>query len=403
MAPGRVLMIRRPLGQALLGVVLATSGGSSDRKFTTLVLSEKGDKGLGTPSTHRIAPVMPTSLFLPEGAAWQQLTELRSQDIARITTKTIKGIDAQGIMADERRRDHPRFKDELPDRCVTTVTQELLRLSESNTSGLPGLHPVNDLKFRDMDLVEECRSLQFLEEGLQDVSCTRCPDFLEHYTQHDNNMGLKDEFRRLQFLLSDESLALLPEYSQRVEVLTRLHYVDASGTVQLKGRVACEMSNHELMITELVFENVLTDLHPTDIAAVLSCFVFEMKRCVEPKLTETLQKAKEQILHKAEMIAKLQKEVGMRTPEEEFTEQFHFGLMEVVFEWARGMPFSKITELTDVQEGIIVRSIQRLHETMSDVRNAARLIGDRTLAQKMEEAMGMVKRDIVFAASLYTQ
>ncbi|XP_005103863.1 helicase SKI2W [Aplysia californica] len=403
LSPGRVLMVRRPLGQAVLGVVLASSvGTNNERKFTTLVLSEKGEEGLGEPSKHRVGPVLPSSLFLPEGASWQQVLELKSNDIARVTTKVIR-VDADGIIHDTRRRDHPRFKDEPPDRCVTTATQELLRLSESNPSGLPGLHPVNDLKFRDMDLVEQCRTLQFLEEGFSDFNCPRCPVFLEHFSEHDRNMALKDEYRRLQYLLSDESLALLPEYTQRVQVLKRLHYVDNTGTVQLKGRVACEISNHELMITELVFENVLTDLHPTDIAAVLSCFVFEMKRCSEPKLTDTLLKAKEQILQKGEMIAQLQKEEGMKTPVEEFTEQFHFGLMEVVFEWARGMPFSEITTLTDVQEGIIVRSIQRLHETMSDVRNAARLIGDRTLAQKMEEAMNMVKRDIVFAASLYTQ
>ena len=66
-------------------------------------------------------------------------------------------------------------------------------------------------------------------------------------------------------------------------------------------------------------------------------------------------------------------------------------------------PFAEIIQLTDVHEGIIVRTIQRLHETLSDVRSAARLIGDRTLAQKMEDSMEMVKRDIVFAASLYTQ
>lgn len=37
------------------------------------------------------------------------------------------------------------------------------------------------------------------------------------------------------------------------------------------------------------------------------------------------------------MIGKLQKEVGMLMPVEDYKEQFHFGLMEVVFEWARGM------------------------------------------------------------------
>lgn len=45
--------------------------------------------------------------------------------------------------------------------------------------------------------------------------------------------------------------------------------------MQLKGRVACEISNHELMITELVFENAFTNLHPTEIVALLSCFVFQ--------------------------------------------------------------------------------------------------------------------------------
>lgn len=59
-------------------------------------------------------------------------------------------------------------------------------------------------------------------------------------------------------------------------------------------------------------------------------------------------------------------------------------------------------ELTDVQEGIIVRCIQQLNDTICDVRNAARLIGDPELQKKMEEASTIIKRDIVFAASLYT-
>ena len=66
-------------------------------------------------------------------------------------------------------------------------------------------------------------------------------------------------------------------------------------------------------------------------------------------------------------------------------------------------PFSDIIGLTDVQEGIIVRCIQRLDEVLKDVRNSARIIGDPVLCQKMEEASSLIKRDIVFAASLYTQ
>lgn len=66
-------------------------------------------------------------------------------------------------------------------------------------------------------------------------------------------------------------------------------------------------------------------------------------------------------------------------------------------------PFAEIARLTEVQEGIIVRCIQRLDETCRDVRNAARVIGEPTLHAKMEQASNLIKRDIVFAASLYTQ
>lgn len=60
-------------------------------------------------------------------------------------------------------------------------------------------------------------------------------------------------------------------------------------------------------------------------------------------------------------------------------------------------------KLTDVQEGIIVRCIQQLSETLNYVKGAAAQVGDRMLENKMEEVKDLIKRDIVFAASLYTQ
>jgi arsenate reductase-like glutaredoxin family protein len=64
-------------------------------------------------------------------------------------------------------------------------------------------------------------------------------------------------------------------------------------------------------------------------------------------------------------------------------------------------PFAEICELTNILEGSIVRCITRLDETCREVRNAARIIGDSSLFQKMEEASKLIKRDIVFASSLY--
>lgn len=65
-------------------------------------------------------------------------------------------------------------------------------------------------------------------------------------------------------------------------------------------------------------------------------------------------------------------------------------------------PFAEIAELTDVQEGTIVRCIQRLDEVLKEVRQAARIVGDSVLGSKMEKASLAIRRDIVFTASLYT-
>lgn len=60
-------------------------------------------------------------------------------------------------------------------------------------------------------------------------------------------------------------------------------------------------------------------------------------------------------------------------------------------------------ELTDVQEGLIVRCIQQLCEILQYVKDAAHKVGDPVLETKMEEVTNAIKRDIVFPTSLYTE
>lgn len=48
--------------------------------------------------------------------------------------------------------------------------------------------------------------------------------------------------------------------------------------------------------------------------------------------------------------------------------------------------------LTDAQEGIIVRCIQRLDEVCKDVRKAARIVGDPALFEKMGETSAAIRR-----------
>lgn len=45
----------------------------------------------------------------------------------------------------------------------------------------------------------------------------------------------------LKLALSDQNLELIPDYEQRISVLKDLKFIDGNSTIQLKGRVACEV------------------------------------------------------------------------------------------------------------------------------------------------------------------
>jgi ATP-dependent RNA helicase DOB1 len=74
------------------------------------------------------------------------------------------------------------------------------------------------------------------------------------------------------------SVMHLEELKHRKRALRRLGFCTSEDVVEMKGRVACEISTgDELLLTELVFNGVFNDLSPEQCAALLSCFVFEEK------------------------------------------------------------------------------------------------------------------------------
>lgn len=125
---------------------------------------------------------------------------------------------------------------------------------------------------------------------------------------------------------------------------------------------------------------------------------------IEPVLTGNLERGRDIIVAISEKVNDVQTRLQViqsADDSNDFVSRPRFGLMEVVYEWARGMSFKNITGLTDVLEGTIVRTITRLDETCREVKNAARLVGDPELYQKMQQAQEMIKRDITAVASLY--
>lgn len=408
LVPGRVIIVNNAKHKHALGVVLKTPTGVKKKVVVSLVICEEVNKNVSETESKNlqdesyIQPIKKETLFHPEGQCGHVIEDLGAEDIFAITHTKIT-IKPDAIIDNYNKRKIPRFSQDPPGQSTVLATQELLRLTEASPEGLETIDAVKDLHIRDLELVEQFKEMENLELTISSFECLNCSQFDNHFSKFSKKMKIFEEQQHFNFLSCDDSLQLIPEYHQRIAVLQELGHVNKDKALELKGRVACEMNNHELVITELVFRNILSPLEPTEIAALLSCMVFQEKRCNEPKLTDSLKEGVEKIKGIAEEIGEIQYNCQVKIPPSEFVEQYRFGLTEVVYQWAKGMPFAEITNLTDVSEGIIVRTIQRLDEILKDVRNASHIVGDPTLQRKMEDASQLIKRDIVFAASLYTQ
>ncbi|AMD19933.1 HCL218Cp [Eremothecium sinecaudum] len=244
------------------------------------------------------------------------------------------------------------------------------------------------------------------EEEFFNLKCIGCEHFAEHFSIKYQKHEVTQEIKNVVHLMSDQNLSLLPDYEQRLAVLRECEFIDPSNNVLLKGRVACEInSGYELVLTELILDNFLGDFEPEEIVALLSAFVYEGRTKEEEPLITTprLAKGKKRIAEIYERLLKVYEthQVPLTKDEAEFLEKKRFALMNVVYEWARGLSFKEIMSISVEAEGTIVRVITRLDEICREVKLAASIIGYSTLHMKMSQAQELIKRDIVFAASLY--
>jgi len=292
---------------------------------------------------------------------------------------------------------------------IETIVRYLIESEQKErSSGLPVMDIRDSIK-QGSDMLEyrkHCNHMEDLVANMRSFISYCHPAIEGHYAAFERKDTLRKRLETLRHLLSNESLQLFPDFLQRKSVLQSLGYIDENETVCVKGRVACEVNTcEELIATEMVFEGVLNELEPSEIVAALSALVYQEKKQEEEfdsELPESLVECCNRMKTIAINLGQLQKEHGLDIDPIDYAEGcLKFGLVHVVYEWALGVTFKNICVLTDVQEGSIVRCITRLDELCREIRNCARAVGNPTLYRKMEDASMCIKRDIVFASSLY--
>lgn len=283
------------------------------------------------------------------------------------------------------------------------VGKSLKEVARRFPDGVPPIDPIKNMKIEDEEFTKLLKKIEVLETKLTSNVLSGSVKLKQMYEQYSQKVALNDEIKKLTRQINEaQAVIQLDDLRRRKRVLRRLGFCTPNDVIELKGRVACEISSgDELLMTELIFNGNFNELSPEQSAALLSCFAFQ-ERCKEaPRLKPELAEPLKAMREVAAKIAKIVKDSKMEIVEKDYVESFRHELMEVVFEWCKGATFTQICKMTDVYEGSLIRMFKRLEELIKELIEVANTIGNSMLKEKMEAALNLIHRDIVSAGSLY--
>ena len=225
-----------------------------------------------------------------------------------------------------------------------TVRKALEEVARRFPDGVAVLDPIENMHINDDGFKKLLRKIEVMEHKLLNHPLHKSERLPELYDQYAAKIETTNEIKALKKKIDDGlSVLQLDELKNRKRVLRRLGFVNEADVVQLKARVACEISTgDELVLSELLFNRFFNELTPEQCAATLSVFIFEEKSDEAPALKEELAKAFREIQAQARQIAKVSMECKVLVNEEEYLQSFKHQLMEVVFAWCNGASFAEI-------------------------------------------------------------
>lgn len=228
----------------------------------------------------------------------------------------------------------------------STAGKSISEVKRRFPDGIALLDPIEDMKITDDSFKKLLRKIEILESRLLSNPLHNSPRLSDLYDQYAGKVEIGKKIKEKKKQIADaHAIMQLDELKARKRVLRRLGFINDQEVVEMKARVACEISStgdgHELLLSELLFNRFFNELSPELCAAVLSCFIFEEKsQC--PPLRDELKKPFGEIQAQARIIAKVSRESKMNINEEEYVQSFKYQLMEVVLSWASGKSFAEI-------------------------------------------------------------
>lgn len=186
-------------------------------------------------------------------------------------------------------------------------------------------------------------------------------------------------------------------------IIEKLGFIDSDGIITDKGRVASVITaGDELVMTELMFSGLLNEMTSQQIASLMCAFAADEGAKDEPEIPDEMQQPWEKLMAICERAYNVMLECGRNEQKDKWMGKFDGTYVALTFNWAAGKSFKDVMEENpDAFEGGVIRTMKRTEEILRQAQRAAAVMGSPELEVKILDAIAKIKRDIVFAASLY--
>jgi ATP-dependent RNA helicase HelY len=222
------------------------------------------------------------------------------------------------------------------------------------------------------------------------------PQLVEKLIALDSAMRIKKELDGLEKRVSNSTQSVSSQFDYLIKLLTEWRYVDTWALTD-KGLLLSKIFHEsDLLIAECISEDLLTGLSPVDLAALVSCFIYEDRNRDDAGSAHYPSADIKQrflgIQKISRRLIKAETEYGLqnhRSPDPGFITATH--------DWAKGNSLLDILESDEVTAGDFVRTMKQLIDVLRQLAMIFTNEADRDSATKASE---LLFRGVVASSSL---
>lgn len=240
------------------------------------------------------------------------------------------------------------------------------------------------------EAVEFGRQTKSMLEKMHGFHCDTC----KFYKKHSKNLEVLERFsvrkNKLEKEIEKQRDIFWNKFLAHRSVLKDMGYLRDDYPTERGVTTSQIRSENELFIAEIIFSNVLDNLSPSQLAAVVCALTTEDLRIDIPYLpiSESVRKTLNLIRNVRRKLEKIQSRYSVEAPM--YINPYFSSLIEL---WVEGAEWETITEQIDMGEGDIVRSFKRVVDVLRQFTTIANV--PETLVFTAREAIEKIQREPV--------